>query len=125
MKEGKILASRCPTCGRVFLPPRMTCERCFVRADEWVELPDTRTVHSFTDAHVKVGKGGDLEDLESPEIIAMVMHDGADTCLVARLEGGNAAVGVAVYQSSSYMKSSGCKPSAWARSRRSAATTPP
>ncbi len=96
MKEGKIIASRCPACGRVYLPPRMICERCFVKADEWVELLDTGTVQSFTEAHVKAGKGGELEDLESPEIIAMVLHDGADTCLVARLEGGSAAVGMRV-----------------------------
>jgi uncharacterized OB-fold protein len=96
MKEGKILASRCPACGRVYLPPRMICERCFAKADEWVELPETGTVETFTEAHVQLAQNGELEDLASPEIIAMVKHDGADTCVAARLEGGKASVGMRV-----------------------------
>jgi uncharacterized OB-fold protein len=96
MKGGKLLASRCPACGRVYLPPRMICERCFVKADEWVELPETGTVETYTTAHVKVAENGDLVDLEAPEIIAMVKHDGADTCVAARLEGGSASVGMRV-----------------------------
>lgn len=96
MKEGKLRASRCPECGRVFLPPRMVCERCFARAEEWVEVPATGTVDSFTEAHVKLASNGALEDLGQAEIIAMVKHDGADTCVVAKLEGASAAVGMRV-----------------------------
>lgn len=96
MKEGKIRASRCPDCGRVFLPPRMICERCFAQAEEWVELPETGTVEAFTEAHVKLAANGKLEDLDSPEIIAMVKHDGADTCVAARVEGGKASIGMRV-----------------------------
>ena len=96
MKEGKLLGSKCPACGRVFLPPRMICERCFARAEEWVELPATGTVQACTKASVKVAENGDLVDLEAPEIIAMVKHDGADTCIAARLEGADASVGMRV-----------------------------
>jgi uncharacterized protein len=96
MKEGKILGSRCPDCGRVFLPPRMICERCFAKADEWVELPATGTVQACTEAAVKVAENGDMVDLENPEIIAMVKHDGADTCIAARLEGADASIGMRV-----------------------------
>ncbi len=96
MKEGKLYASRCPACGRVFLPPRMVCERCFAKAEEWVELPATGTVESFTEAHVSMADDGTLEDLEQAQIIAMVKHDGADTCVVGKLEGGSAAVGMRV-----------------------------
>ena len=96
MKGGKLLGSRCPDCGRVYLPPRMICERCFVKAEEWVELPETGTVEAYTVAHVKVAENGDLVDLEATEIIAMVKHDGADTCVAARLEGGYASVGMRV-----------------------------
>lgn len=96
MKEGKLRASKCPDCGRVFLPPRMVCERCFAKAEEWVEVPDTGTVESFTEAHVKLADNGTLEDLGKAEIIAMVKHDGADTCVVGRLEGASAEVGMRV-----------------------------
>ena len=74
----------------------MICERCFARAEEWVELPATGTVQACTKASVKVAENGDLVDLEAPEIIAMVKHDGADTCIAARLEGDDASVGMRV-----------------------------
>lgn len=96
LKEGRIRGSKCPSCGRVYLPPRMICERCFSKADEWVELPATGTVLACTKASVKVGENGEMEDLASPELIAMVKHDGADTCIVGRLEGDDASVGMKV-----------------------------
>lgn len=96
LKEGKIRGSKCPECGRVYLPPRMICERCFSKADEWMELPATGVVQACTKASVKVAENGDMVDLESPEIIAMVRHDGADTCIAGRLEGGDASVGMKV-----------------------------
>ena len=37
-KEKKILANKCPSCGRLQLPPREVCAECKVRADEWVEV---------------------------------------------------------------------------------------
>ncbi len=96
LKEGKIRGSKCPECGKVSLPPRMVCQHCFAKCEDWVELPETGTVESFTMAHVKVGANGELEDLPQPEIIVMVKHDGADTCVAARLEGQNASVGMKV-----------------------------
>ena len=38
LKEKKILANKCPRCGRLQLPPREICAECRVRADEWVEV---------------------------------------------------------------------------------------
>jgi uncharacterized OB-fold protein len=96
MREGKIRGSKCPACGRVSLPPRMICERCFAKAEEWVELPLTGEVQACTRASVNVAENGDLVDLDSPEIIAMVKHDGADTCIAARIEGKDASVGMKV-----------------------------
>lgn len=87
LKAGKILASKCPSCGRVYLPPRMICERCFVKAEEWKEMPAAGTVEACTTASVEVAQDGTLADLESPATIAMVKHDGADTCIAGRVEG--------------------------------------
>jgi len=96
LKQRKVLASKCGACGRVYLPPRMICERCFVKTEEWVELPETGTVETYTQAHVRVGYDGNLEDLPEPEIIAMVKHDGADTCLAARVDAASVNVGMRV-----------------------------
>jgi uncharacterized OB-fold protein len=38
LKEKKILANKCPQCGRLQLPPREICAECRVRAVEWVEI---------------------------------------------------------------------------------------
>ena len=86
LKSGKFMGVKCPACGRVYLPPRMICESCFEKIEEWVELPDTGTLESFTLASVTVGRDGELRDLQEPRLIGMVKHEGADTCLVARLE---------------------------------------
>jgi uncharacterized protein len=87
LRDGKVMGVKCPKCGRLYVPPRMICERCFTENEEWVELPPEGAVESFTVAHVKVGEGGELIDIESPEIIGMIKHEGADTCVAARIEG--------------------------------------
>ncbi len=38
LKEKKILAIKCPVCGRLQSPPREICAPCRVRNDEWVEI---------------------------------------------------------------------------------------
>jgi acyl-CoA synthetase (AMP-forming)/AMP-acid ligase II/uncharacterized OB-fold protein/putative sterol carrier protein len=38
LKAKKILANKCPACGRLQLPPREICAECRVRVDEWVEV---------------------------------------------------------------------------------------
>ena len=38
LKEKKILAIRCPKCGRLQSPPREACAVCRVKNDEWVEI---------------------------------------------------------------------------------------
>ncbi|MFO7560048.1 MAG: long-chain-fatty-acid--CoA ligase [Desulfobacterales bacterium] len=37
-KEKKIMANKCPKCGRLQLPPREVCAECVVRATNWVEV---------------------------------------------------------------------------------------
>ncbi|OFW59385.1 MAG: hypothetical protein A2W01_08885 [Candidatus Solincola sediminis] len=96
LKQKKILASKCAACGRVYLPPRMICERCFDKTEEWVELPETGTVETYTMAHVGVADNGELEDLPEPQIIAMVKHDGADTCMAVRVDAQDCNVGLRV-----------------------------
>lgn len=38
LKEKKILAIKCPKCGRLQAPPREVCAPCRVRNEEWVEI---------------------------------------------------------------------------------------
>ena len=38
LKEKKIIANKCPKCGRLQLPAREACAECRVRATDWVEV---------------------------------------------------------------------------------------
>ena len=38
LKEEKIFGSKCNKCGRILVPARSFCPRCFVDTNEWVEM---------------------------------------------------------------------------------------
>jgi uncharacterized OB-fold protein len=46
--QGRLLASKCTTCGMVLLPPQPRCFNCQGESFEWVELPGTGTIYTFT-----------------------------------------------------------------------------
>ena len=79
----KIMGVKCPTCDKVFVPPRQTCERCLedIR-NNWVELKNTGKVVNYTvvrydDKHLP---------RKAPFVLAMIQLDGADTPMVHILE---------------------------------------
>jgi uncharacterized protein len=44
----EIWANKCPTCGRISVPPRALCGRCLgTEMDEWIKLSDEGTLESF------------------------------------------------------------------------------
>jgi uncharacterized OB-fold protein len=47
-KENRLVCARCTGCGTFRLPPAPFCFVCQQREVEWVELPGTGTVYSFT-----------------------------------------------------------------------------
>ena len=47
-KEDRLVAPKCTTCGTFRLPPSAFCFNCQSREFEYVELPGTGTVYSFT-----------------------------------------------------------------------------
>jgi len=81
--EKKILGCRCPTCRKVFVPPRGNCERCLTKIEEWVELPGTGTVESFT----VVRYAEPFQPKKPPFVLAAIKLDGADSALI-HLVGG-------------------------------------
>jgi uncharacterized OB-fold protein len=48
--EGKILGTRCPKCGDIWVPVRTHCWNldCNLEKTEWVEMPLTAKVHTWT-----------------------------------------------------------------------------
>ncbi len=80
----KIFGVKCNSCGKVFVPPRRTCERCFENIENnVVELSDTGEVVNFTivnyaDRHLP---------RKPPFVLALIKLDGADTPLTHIVEG--------------------------------------
>jgi len=81
--EKKILGCRCPTCRKVFVPPRGNCERCLTKIEEWVELPGTGTVESWT----VVRYAEPFQPQKPPLVLAAIKLDGADSSLIHLLGG--------------------------------------
>jgi uncharacterized protein len=74
LKEGRILAQGCPTCHKVYVPPRGACPVDGVPTSEPVELPDTGIVTTFCIVNVPfLG-----QKIKPPYVSAYVLLDGAD-----------------------------------------------
>jgi uncharacterized protein len=74
LAEGRLLAQRCPVCGKVYLPPRGSCPVDGVPTETEVELPDTGIVTTFCVVNVPF-QG---QQVEVPYVAASVLIDGAD-----------------------------------------------
>ncbi len=82
--QHKIMGVKCNTCGKVFVPPRQTCEKCMedIR-DNWVEVGNTGILENFTvvryaDKHLP---------RKPPFVLGLIKLDGADTPLTHIVSG--------------------------------------
>lgn len=72
LKEGRLIGVRCEQCNKTVIPPRTVCEWCFRPMDEWVYLPDTGTINTFSLCYVT----WDMQYPDEPEIPAVIDIDG-------------------------------------------------
>ncbi len=87
LAEGKILGQRCPTCHKVYVPPRGACPVDGVPTTDEVELPDRGTVTTFCIVNVPfLG-----QKIEPPYVSAYVLLDGADIAFLHLILGVDAA----------------------------------
>ena len=77
LKAGTLTGVRCHRCRRTVIPPRNFCEWCFRPMDDWVALPDTGTVNTFSLCYVT----WDMRYLTDPEIPAVIDIDGTRPAL--------------------------------------------
>ena len=66
--KGRILGTVCPKCRLIYLPPRLFCERCFKKLENWKAVSRKGTVLTYTIAYHN-SKG---EPLVQPVILALV-----------------------------------------------------
>ena len=78
--EKIIMGTKCPACGRVFVPPRKACPTCFTENTQWVELSDEGCVLSFTVARRQFA--AIPKNRKTPVIWGLIKLDGADTALL-------------------------------------------
>lgn len=77
LAEGRILGQRCPSCRKVYVPPRPACPTDGVPTVEEVELSDTGTVTTFCIVNVPfLG-----QKITPPYVSAYILLDGADIAL--------------------------------------------
>lgn len=83
--EKKIYGTKCPSCGKTFLPPRKHCPLCYKVETEWVSVSPEGEVVSYTIARAQRA----ALDRKVPVIFALVRLDGADTAILHYLENVN------------------------------------
>ena len=74
LREGRILGSRCPDTGKVYVPPRLFSVETSSPMSELVELPDRGVVYTYCIVNIKFYE----QVLEVPYAYAHVLLDGAD-----------------------------------------------
>lgn len=52
LKEGKVYATKCAECGKMYFPPAADCPECLTSNMEWMELGNEAEIETFT--HVVV-----------------------------------------------------------------------
>ncbi len=72
-ENGRIMGAKCTCCNKIYVPPRMYCEKCFSKLEKWVDLGKKGIIHTFTVATIDV----DGNKLGKPVIYALIKFEGA------------------------------------------------
>jgi uncharacterized OB-fold protein len=72
IERGEIVGQRCPSCGKVYVPPRGACSMCGVATDEEVGLSGRGTITTFCVTQIP------SPGLVPPYVSAWIRLDGAD-----------------------------------------------
>jgi uncharacterized OB-fold protein len=82
MAQGKILGQRCPSCRKVYVPPRGACPRCAVPTEEEVEIAGKGTVTTFCIVRIP----SENLSIKPPFVAAHILLDGADIPFFALIQ---------------------------------------
>jgi uncharacterized OB-fold protein len=48
LEQGKVMATQCRKCNKVYFPPRMDCSNCYSDQMEWIEITGTGRLITFS-----------------------------------------------------------------------------
>ncbi|MEU8619462.1 OB-fold domain-containing protein [Streptomyces sp. NPDC048623] len=83
LAERRTVGERCPSCAKVYVPPRGACPTCGVATTERVEVGPRGTVTTFCIVNIKARN----LDIEVPYVYAHIALDGAGLALHGRIGG--------------------------------------
>ncbi|RFU82234.1 DNA-binding protein [Streptomyces triticagri] len=83
LAEQRNVGERCPSCAKVYIPPRGACPTCGVATAERVEVGPAGTVTTFCIVNIKAKN----LDIEVPYVYAHIALDGAGLALHGRIGG--------------------------------------
>ncbi|MFD9572342.1 Zn-ribbon domain-containing OB-fold protein [Streptomyces sp. NPDC059982] len=83
LAERRTVGERCPSCLKVYVPPRGACPTCGVATTDRVEVGPAGTVTTYCIVNIKA-RG---LDIEVPYVYAHIALDGADLALHGRIGG--------------------------------------
>ncbi|MFF6776878.1 Zn-ribbon domain-containing OB-fold protein [Streptomyces sp. NPDC012637] len=86
LAERRTVGERCPSCAKVYVPPRGACPTCGVATTERVEVGPRGTVTTFCIVNIKAAHTANL-DIEVPYVYAHIALDGAGLALHGRIGG--------------------------------------
>ena len=76
--EGRLLARRCPSCTKVYIPPKGVCPVCAVPCVEEVPVSDSGTVTTFCIVNVPF----EGQTMKLPYVYGAILLDGSDIPLL-------------------------------------------
>ena len=79
---GDLIGHRCPSCSKVYCPPRGNCPRCGVVTNEEVDVQDVGTVTTFCIVRVP----SENIDLKLPYCAANILLDGSDMPIMSLIQ---------------------------------------
>jgi uncharacterized OB-fold protein len=74
----RIVGTKCPHCGKVWVPARSTCMKCFGSLKDFVAVSDRGTVTTYS----VINCSQPFYPAKSPFVFGIIQLDGADTGLV-------------------------------------------
>ncbi|MFI8962905.1 Zn-ribbon domain-containing OB-fold protein [Streptomyces sp. NPDC053493] len=83
LAERRTVGERCPSCAKVYVPPRGACPTCGVATTERVEVGPRGTVTTFCIVNIKAKN----LDIDVPYVYAHIALDGAGLALHGRIAG--------------------------------------
>ncbi len=79
LKKKRIVGIKCPSCGKVYVPPRRVCGPCFSEMTEFVEVGPNGEIGTFTILRYAFIDPETGEQKPVPYGYGFIRFDGADT----------------------------------------------